>query len=316
MRVRGGGRAAPRPQRGAARAALRHRPRLRLPPVLQPERPAGLPRPDRPPHGPPRPVPPLRAAPLHIPPLSGAGPAPAASCTQSFPTNPPAAAMRDSGARRLVTAGRVRVWRAAGANTPWRRAGGVQPEPAPELVPRPHLDGASPRGALRAPRRHCVQLALQLALQRAERDAVRVQGQFTGASGWKIDEMLHTTFVENIPIIRIVKGVRSFEPVTNSPCLRMIASRRSVPPGRPTARHRCGLVYASPPPLVATRPLDFPHAGMSNGTGAARRPAPGRGRACWLSPRLLAAQRFPGPAVIAGAGMAAALAALLLLRRR
>uniref|UniRef100_A0A7S0EBE1 Methyltransferase domain-containing protein n=1 Tax=Hanusia phi TaxID=3032 RepID=A0A7S0EBE1_9CRYP len=48
---------------------------------------------------------------------------------------------------------------------------------------------------------------------------------FCAESGWMIKDMLHTVFLENIPMVRINKGVRSFEPVTPSPCLRMVAVR-------------------------------------------------------------------------------------------
>ncbi|EKX51680.1 hypothetical protein GUITHDRAFT_102945 [Guillardia theta CCMP2712] len=48
---------------------------------------------------------------------------------------------------------------------------------------------------------------------------------FCAESGWMIQDMLHTVFLENIPMVRINKGVRSFEPVTPSPCLRMVAVR-------------------------------------------------------------------------------------------
>eukprot|EP00960_Hanusia_phi_P076314 768543-Hanusia_phi.AAC.2 len=52
-----------------------------------------------------------------------------------------------------------------------------------------------------------------------------VHTRFCAESGWMIKDMLHTVFLENIPMVRINKGVRSFEPVTPSPCLRMVAVR-------------------------------------------------------------------------------------------
>jgi hypothetical protein len=46
---------------------------------------------------------------------------------------------------------------------------------------------------------------------------------FNAESGWSIVDTEHTIFVENIPSVRISKGVREFHPTTDSPCLRMVA---------------------------------------------------------------------------------------------
>mmetsp|Transcript_19554 Transcript_19554/g.30619 ORF Transcript_19554/g.30619 Transcript_19554/m.30619 type:complete len:274 (-) Transcript_19554:35-856(-) len=54
-----------------------------------------------------------------------------------------------------------------------------------------------------------------------------VQKIFSDKTGWMIKGMKQTTFLENIPQITIVKGVRNFEPVTPSPCLQMVAIRKT-----------------------------------------------------------------------------------------
>jgi SAM-dependent methyltransferase len=46
---------------------------------------------------------------------------------------------------------------------------------------------------------------------------------FCTETGWSIADTEHTIFIENIPSVRISKGVREFHPTTDSPCLRMVA---------------------------------------------------------------------------------------------
>jgi len=48
---------------------------------------------------------------------------------------------------------------------------------------------------------------------------------FTSERGWRVGSMEQSTFLENIPMVRITRGVRSFEPVTPSPCIVMSATR-------------------------------------------------------------------------------------------
>ncbi len=53
---------------------------------------------------------------------------------------------------------------------------------------------------------------------------------FTRERGWTIASMDQSTFLENIPMVRITRGVRTFEPVTPSPCIVMCATRpRKLP---------------------------------------------------------------------------------------
>jgi len=50
-----------------------------------------------------------------------------------------------------------------------------------------------------------------------------VSDLFSAQTGWKIIETERVTFIENIPSVRISKGIREFHATTESPCLRMIA---------------------------------------------------------------------------------------------
>lgn len=64
---------------------------------------------------------------------------------------------------------------------------------------------------------------------------------FCPETGWNIVDTEHTIFVENIPSVRISKGVREFHPTTDSPCLRMVAK----PVGRsPSLLASAGVVAA------------------------------------------------------------------------
>jgi hypothetical protein len=48
---------------------------------------------------------------------------------------------------------------------------------------------------------------------------------FTAERGWAVESMDQSTFLENIPMVRIQKGQRTFESVTPSPCIVMVAKR-------------------------------------------------------------------------------------------
>lgn len=76
-----------------------------------------------------------------------------------------------------------------------------------------------------------------------------LKGIFSCDKGWRIDAMGQSTFLENIPMVKIVKGVRSFEPVTPSPCIVMCATRprplaHYVVAGGLAVTAACALVFA------------------------------------------------------------------------
>lgn len=72
-------------------------------------------------------------------------------------------------------------------------------------------------------------------------------GLLTADTGWAIVDSEHTSFMENIPSVKISQGQRQFLSHTESPCLRLIA--------RPISTWSSSLVIAAGAGLAAVAAL-------------------------------------------------------------